>query len=139
MGPVRRCRLLRSQSGAKRTSLPHRKMSAFDPKRTSASNSCCGSEACLIPYQCTRMNSYDAVSRALGVGMRRREFLGVLGGAAAWPMAARAQQPDKVRRIGVLIGFAESDPVAQAYSVAIRDGLHKLGWIEGGNIRIDIR
>ena len=73
--------------------------------------------------------------------MRRREFITLLGGAAAtaWPLAALAQQPDKVRRIGVLMGFAESDPVAQAYSVAIRDGLHKLGWIEGGNIRIDIR
>ena len=73
--------------------------------------------------------------------MRRREFITLLGGAAAtaWPLAALAQQPDKVRRIGVLMGFAESDPVAQAYSVAIRDELHKLGWIEGGNIRIDIR
>ena len=73
--------------------------------------------------------------------MRRREFITLLGGAAAtaWPLPALAQQPDKVRRIGVLMGFAESDPVAQAYSVAIRDGLHKLGWIEGGNIRIDIR
>ncbi|MGA8749938.1 MAG: ABC transporter substrate binding protein, partial [Pseudolabrys sp.] len=72
--------------------------------------------------------------------MRRREFITLFGSAAAiWPLAARAQQPDKVRRIGVLIGFAESDPVAQAYSVAIRDELHKLGWIEGGNIRIDIR
>ena len=72
--------------------------------------------------------------------MRRRDFIKVIGGATAtWPVAARAQQAERMRRIGVLIGFAESDPVAQAYSVAIRDGLHKLGWIEGGNIRIDIR
>ena len=72
--------------------------------------------------------------------MRRRDFIKVIGGATAtWPVAARAQQAERMRRIGVLIGFAESDPVAQAYSVAIRDELHKLGWIEGGNIRIDIR
>jgi putative ABC transport system substrate-binding protein len=72
--------------------------------------------------------------------MRRRDFIKVIGGATAtWPVAAWAQQAERMRRIGVLIGFAESDPVAQAYSVAIRDGLHKLGWIEGGNIRIDIR
>jgi hypothetical protein len=64
-----------------------------------------------------------------GSDMRRREFISLLGGAAAWLMAAQAQQPDKVRRIGVPIGFAESDPVAQAYSVAIRDGLQALGWI----------
>ena len=72
--------------------------------------------------------------------MRRREFITLLGGAAAaWPLAARAQQSDEVRRIGVLMGFAESDPVVQAYLVAFREGLQKLGWAEGRNIRIDTR
>ena len=77
----------------------------------------------------------------LGIGvftMKRRYFITLLGGAAlALPRVARAQ--DRMRRIGVLMGFAESDPVVQAYSVAFREALQKLGWAEGGNIRIDIR
>ena len=72
--------------------------------------------------------------------MRRREFITLLGGAAfAWPLAARAQQPDGSRRIGVLMGFPESDSQAQRYIAAFRDGLHKLGWTEGRNVRIDTR
>jgi putative tryptophan/tyrosine transport system substrate-binding protein len=72
-------------------------------------------------------------------GMERREFVALLGGAAAWPLAARAQQPDRVRRIGVLMGYPENDSEAQAYIAAFRDGLRKLGWIEDRNIRIDTR
>ena len=71
--------------------------------------------------------------------MKRREFLGVLGGAASWPLAARAQQSDRVRRIGVLMGYAESDAEGQAYVAIFREGLQKLGWAEGRNFRIDIR
>ena len=71
--------------------------------------------------------------------MKRREFLGVLGGAASWPLAARAQQSDRVRRIGVLMGYAESDAEGQAYVAIFREGLQKLGWAEGHNFRIDIR
>jgi putative ABC transport system substrate-binding protein len=72
--------------------------------------------------------------------MRRREFITLLGGAAvAWPVAARAQQPDRMRRIGVLMGFAESDREGQAFVAAFREGLQKLGWSEGRNIRIDHR
>ena len=71
--------------------------------------------------------------------MKRREFLGVLGGAASWPLAARAQQSDRARRIGVLMGYAESDKEAQAWVAAFREGLQKLGWAEGHNFRIDIR
>src|SRR5262252_6419527 len=72
--------------------------------------------------------------------MRRREFVTVLSGAAiAWPLAARAQQPDRMRRIGVVMGFAESDWEGQALVAAFRDGLQKLGWAEGRNIRIDYR
>jgi putative tryptophan/tyrosine transport system substrate-binding protein len=72
--------------------------------------------------------------------MQRREFITfVSGAAAAWPHATRAQQADRVRRIGVLMGFAESDAEAQAYVAAFREGLEKFGWTEGRNMRIDIR
>src|SRR6266516_4111310 len=72
--------------------------------------------------------------------MRRREFIRLLGGATVvWPLAAHAQQPDRMRRIGVLMGYPESDSEAQAYIAAFREGLQKLGWTEGRNIRIDYR
>ena len=72
--------------------------------------------------------------------MRRREFISLLGGAATyWPLAARAQQPERMRRIGVLMGFAENDSRSHAHMAAFRDGLQKLGWTEGRNIRIDTR
>ena len=72
--------------------------------------------------------------------MRRRKFLGVLGGvAAAWPLVASAQQPDRVRRIGVLMGFAENDEVWQAYLTAFKQRLQDLGWTDGRNVRFDIR
>src|SRR6516165_867195 len=72
--------------------------------------------------------------------MKRREFITLLGGAAAvCPLAARAQQPAQVRRIGVLMPLAENDPVGQARIAALREGLEKLGWIEGRTIRIDTR
>jgi putative ABC transport system substrate-binding protein len=72
--------------------------------------------------------------------MKRREFITLLGGAAAaWPLAARAQQGERVRRIGFLQGLAESDPEAQARIVAFRQALEALGWTEGRNIHIDYR
>jgi putative ABC transport system substrate-binding protein len=72
--------------------------------------------------------------------MKRREFVTLLGSAAAWPLAARAQQPDGGRRIGVLIaGQAQDDSIAQAQVAAFRQELEKLGWAEGRNVRIDAR
>ena len=70
----------------------------------------------------------------------RREFITLLGAAAAaWPLAARAQQPDGMRRIGVLMGLAEDDPETRARFAAFRQGLEKRGWSEGRNVRIDYR
>jgi ABC-type uncharacterized transport system substrate-binding protein len=72
--------------------------------------------------------------------MRRREFITALGGAvAAWPLAARAQQGKRMRRIGLLMAFAQSDREGQTFAAAFREGLQKPGWTEGRNIRIDTR
>jgi putative tryptophan/tyrosine transport system substrate-binding protein len=72
--------------------------------------------------------------------MKRREFITLLGGTAVvLPLAARAQQPDRVRRIGVLMGYAESDPAAQFEVAAFREALAKLGWMEGNNLQIELR
>jgi putative tryptophan/tyrosine transport system substrate-binding protein len=70
--------------------------------------------------------------------MRRRKFITLIGGAAAaWPLAARAQQAERVRRIGMLIPFSENDPETQARLAAFKQQLQKLGWVEGRNLRID--
>jgi putative tryptophan/tyrosine transport system substrate-binding protein len=71
--------------------------------------------------------------------MKRREFITLVGGAATFPLAARAQQPERIRRIGVLMAHAESDPEGQAFVAAFREVLQKLGWVEGRNVRIDTR
>jgi putative ABC transport system substrate-binding protein len=71
--------------------------------------------------------------------IRRREFIPLLGGAAAWPLAARAQQRDRVQRIGVLIPLDENDPLAKAFVSAFTQALAGLGWIVGRNVRIDLR
>src|SRR5262249_57010282 len=70
---------------------------------------------------------------------QRREVITLLGGAAAWPLGARAQQPDRVRRIGVLMAHAENDPEGQIFVAVFRETLQKLGWAEGRNVRIDVR
>src|SRR5262245_66047971 len=72
-------------------------------------------------------------------GMKRRDFIMLLGGAAAWPVAARAQQPERVRRIGVLTNFASDDPAEQSRVLAFAQALAQSGWTEGRNVRIDIR
>src|ERR1700722_16536243 len=71
--------------------------------------------------------------------MTRREFMVGLVGAAAWPLAARAQQPDRLRRLAYVTTNAESDAEAQLWVAAFRNGLEELGWVEGRNIRIDYR
>ncbi len=72
--------------------------------------------------------------------MRRREFVRLLGGAtAAWPLVARAQQPERMRHIGLLMPFTEDNPVGQARLAAFLQGLQQLGWADGRNVRINTR
>src|SRR5262245_20219939 len=71
--------------------------------------------------------------------MRRREFITLLGAAAAWPLEARAKQGERMRRIGVLMGYHESDAQAQADVTALSHGMESLGWIEGRDVKIDYR
>jgi putative ABC transport system substrate-binding protein len=71
--------------------------------------------------------------------MRRREFITLVGGAAAWPLAARAQQSERVRRIGVLMNGAATEAARQSWVAAFNEALRGLGWAEGQNIRVDIR
>jgi putative tryptophan/tyrosine transport system substrate-binding protein len=72
--------------------------------------------------------------------VKRRTFITLVGGAAAWPLAARAQQPGGMRRIGILFGgFSDTDPEPRARIEAFRRHLQELGWIDGRNIKIDLR
>ena len=71
--------------------------------------------------------------------MKRRTFLAGLGSVAAWPLVARAQQGDRVRRIGVLIGGDENDPVYKGIPSVLTQALEDLGWTDGRNLRIDLR
>jgi hypothetical protein len=66
-------------------------------------------------------------------------LLAALGGAAAWPLAAPAQQGEHMRRIGMLMGYADTDPIAQSFVAAFNQGLQELGWTDGRNVRIDYR
>ena len=75
--------------------------------------------------------------------MNRRSMLGLLGGVAAsrlsWPLAARAQQPERMRRIGMLLGFGENEPEGRSRIAAFRQGMQELGWAEGRNLQIEYR
>jgi putative tryptophan/tyrosine transport system substrate-binding protein len=73
------------------------------------------------------------------LGIKRREFITLLGSAAVWPLAARAQQRDRVRRIGVLLPAAADDPVFQPWVGAFLQGLALSGWTLGRNVRLDTR
>jgi putative tryptophan/tyrosine transport system substrate-binding protein len=72
--------------------------------------------------------------------VRRREFIALLvGSAAAWPLAARAQQPERMRRVGIITNSLPDDPVAQSRVTAFVQGLQQLGWSDSRNVRIDTR
>ena len=79
------------------------------------------------------------VGNCMQFDRNRRDFITLLGGAVAWPLAARAQQPERMRRVGVLAGLAEDDPEMRGRLAAFRQGLEKRGWSEGRNVRIDYR
>src|SRR5215813_10300600 len=101
-------------------------MSAFDPKRTSAN-----------PFQ---VLCFVCPAFVPETAMRRREFISLFGSVAAtWPLAARAQQAERMRRIGVLMNLTADDPVAKARTDALRQSLQQLGWVEGRNLQIDYR
>jgi putative ABC transport system substrate-binding protein len=82
---------------------------------------------------------YGGVFDLRASAMRRRQFITLLGGVAAWPIAARAQQPERMRLIGVLMAYAEGDLAAQSWLATFRTALAKLGWTEGSNLRIELR
>src|SRR5262249_33978766 len=88
--------------------------------------------AFIIPAACRRGDRMTAQ-------MMRRQFITLLGGAAAWPLAARAQQAERMRRIGVLINRTADDPEGRARLAAFLEGLRELGWAEGRNIQIETR
>jgi putative tryptophan/tyrosine transport system substrate-binding protein len=71
--------------------------------------------------------------------VKRREFITLISGAAAWPLVARAQQPERMRHVGVLMNNTATDATWQSYFAAFVQGLRQLGWIEGQNLRIDTR
>jgi hypothetical protein len=75
----------------------------------------------------------------MAIQIRRRDFITLLGGAAAWPLATQAQQPERMRRIGVLMNLAADDTEAQARLAAFSQGLQELGWTVGRNVQIDYR
>src|SRR5262245_62927615 len=74
-----------------------------------------------------------------GIGVRRRQFLGILGGAVVWPVAAEAQQAERVRRVGLLNILGPDDPEAQARRAVFEQTLEQLGWTVGRDLKIDIR
>src|SRR5262245_25613576 len=104
-------------------------MSAFGPKRTFLASVC--------PFLSSHTRCYDALNR--GAAMRRREFITILGAAATWPLAAHAQQSDRVRRIGVLMAATADDPEYHARIAAFQQRLQQLGWSDGRNVHIDTR
>ena len=71
--------------------------------------------------------------------MKRREFIAALGSAAAWPLVGRAQQGERVRRVGVLMAFDENDPLENTYLSAFMQARAGVGWTEGRNVRMDLR
>src|SRR6195256_5573227 len=120
------------------TQLRHRPRSRRDNSRSIQNDSDQPIGLAGPPWQAER--AADRLPRESPVtDVRRREFITLLSGAAAWPLAARAQQPDRMRRIGMLIGSAEDDPEMKSRLASFRRGLERRRWSEGRNVRIDAR
>src|SRR5262249_15349710 len=87
-----------------------------------------------------RYTGKGTCDRRRGDRVKRREFIALLGGAAAaWPLAARAQRPERMRRISAMMLLAENDPEQKAWTEAFLQGLQEAGWTDGRNIQIDYR
>jgi putative ABC transport system substrate-binding protein len=89
-----------------------------------------------------RWRGHDLIGTVYEEGqmsLRRREFIAGLGGTVAWPLAARAQQGDRVRRIGMLMPVDENDPPAKTFVSAFTQALAGLGWTDGRNVRVNLR
>src|ERR1700730_6719693 len=112
-------------------------MQTIDPQATLAMHYGKGFEAGFSPYQSTRLSRYNAVALSLGADMRRREFITLLGGAAAWPLTARAQQPGKLPLVGMLVPGTQT--THGQWFAALVQRLRELGWIEGRTIAIEYR
>jgi hypothetical protein len=111
-------------------------MSAFDPRRKSSWQFCCGAQDSTRSINdVLRLFFLDLVEGP----MRRRDFITFVGGAAAWPLAARAQPPEKIRHVGVLLAGGESDPNVRADQAKFSNALWGSGWTEGQNITVDYR
>jgi hypothetical protein len=93
-----------------------------DPKPTTTANFCCEAQHGFSSTQCGRVQH-----------MRRRKIIALVGAAAAWPIGARAQQPEQMRRVGVLISGTGDDSKVRRLVAALEGGLRELGWIEGSN------
>jgi putative tryptophan/tyrosine transport system substrate-binding protein len=108
-------------------------MSAYDPQRTSSDQNCCNAQQ--LPFRVIGCR-HVALERL----MRRRDFITLIGGAAVtWPLAARADQTGRVRRLGVLMAPQESDPEGKSQLSGFTQALATLGWIEGRNLQMEIR
>src|ERR1700738_4902367 len=111
-----------------------------DPSATLAVHCTNGFDTRFQPLSKYSFQSIQSWPLSLGADMRRREFISLLGGAAvAWPLAARAQQGERMRRVGVLVNDVETDPQVQGRIAAFRQALEQLGWLEGRNIHIELR
>ena len=115
-------------------------MRAFDPSATWAVHCGNGLDTRFQPLSKYSFQSIQSWPLSLGADMRRREFVRLLGGAAAaWPLAALAQQTERIPRVGALIPYADTDPEAQAQMAVFRDALDKLGLAPGRIVQLDER
>src|ERR1700741_101517 len=104
-----------------------------------AAQVCLWPERYYEPFQHRHLHGYDAFESLGAASMNRRAFIVLVGGAAAWALRPRAQQPNRMRRIGVLYAVTEDNVEGQARRAAFLQALQELGWTDGRNVRIDYR